>query len=410
VSVASPSAARIESAIGELASPPYTGEGPGITRHAYTDAYRNTLEWFERAFRELGFDVWQDPVGTLVASNRAPGEACFGIGSHCDSVRGGGAFDGTMGVVCALEVCRLASERGLDIGLRVISFLEEEGSGFGQLLLGSRIVAQDVSEDELRSYLDEDGVSFVEAARRAGHEPERHREAGAVLDGLHGWIEMHIEQGRVLESERLRLGIVDAIAGYIHADLVISGRRDHAGATPMDMRSDAGITAAELVIELEQLARESSPDTVGTVGELSLEPGAINVIPATARLSLDTRSVSGDHVRVAERITESARERAARRGQTVHYSERQRVAPTVLDAEVAAALEEAARRAGVPARRMHSAAAHDTMMVARRVPAAMVFVPCVDGVSHSPEEQADAEDGAIAAAVILEAIQQLMPQ
>lgn len=404
----SPSATRIDAAVAELAAPPYTAAGPGVTRHAYMDEYLNTVGWFEHEFRELGYDVWHDPVGTLVASNRGPGEACFGIGSHCDSVTGGGAFDGTMGVVCALEVCRLASERGLDLGLRVISFLEEEGAGFGQLLLGSRIVAGDVSDEELGSYVNEDGVSFVEAARAAGFEPERHRDAAGVLDGLQGWIEMHIEQGRVLEAEGLRLGIVDAIAGYVHADLVVEGRRDHAGTTPMGMRSDAAITAAEVVLELERLAREASPDTVATVGELDLEPGAINVIPGRARVSLDIRSVSGDHLDIFSRIADFSRARAREREQQLRMTERQRVAVTALDARIASALEEAAQDAEAPARRMHSAAAHDTMMVARRVPAAMVFVPCVDGISHSPQEQADPGDGAIAAEVILAAIQRLM--
>jgi allantoate deiminase len=404
----SPSAERVARDVQTLTGERYSSTREGVTRHAYTPEYANTLEYFESRFAELGFEVWYDPVGTFVASNRPPGAECFGIGSHCDSVRRGGAYDGTLGVVCALEVCRLAHDRGLDLPLRVISFLEEEGSGFGQLLLGSRIVAGAVTDEELRGYANRDGVPFMDAARQAGYEPERHAESAAVLDGMVGWVEVHIEQGRVLESNGERLGLVDAIAGYIQADIEILARRDHAGATPMDLRSDAAVTAAEVVVALEGLARDGSPDTVATVGELTLDPGVVNVIPGRARFSIDTRSVTGDHERVAKAVVELARERAGERGQEASYAERQSVPPTPLDERVVAALTRAAEESGAPFRRMHSAAAHDTMMVARRTPAAMVFVPCEDGVSHSPEERADPGDGALAAEVTLSAIEELM--
>lgn len=403
------SAERIEREIATLAGEPFTeADTPGVTRHAYTRAYANTVEHFAAQLRELGYTTWYDPVGTLVADSDPQAERVFGIGSHCDSVRCGGAYDGTMGMVCALEVCRLAHARGLELPLRVIAFLEEEGSGFGQLLLGSRIAAQAVTDEELASLVDEHGVSFPDAARAAGYEPERHREAAAVLDGLAGWIEMHIEQGPLLESENARLGIVDGIAGYIHADLEISGRRGHAGATPMTLRADAGVVAAEVIVEAERMARARSADTVATVGQLKFDPGVINVIPGVATLSLDVRSLSGDHVSLQSEIVAFAQERAHARGASVEYRERQRSDPTWLDPAVVAALERSAAQTDARVLRMHSAAAHDTMMVARRAPAAMVFVPCEGGISHAPEERADPADAALAADVILAAIQDLM--
>src|SRR5579859_6367748 len=285
------SAARIERDIETLAGPEYTRSEEAIRRYAYTPEYRATLDYFTAALRELGFDVSEDPVGTLVARNRPRGEPAFGVGSHCDSNRNGGKYDGTMGVVTALEVCRLNEELGLGLPLQLISFLEEEGSGFGQMLLGSRIVAQRVDERDLRERIRaiDDGRPFWDHAHDAGHAPARWRECARILDDLDGWIELHIEQGRVLQDTARRLGVVNAIAGYVHGDIVIDGRADHAGATPMDMRCDSAVVAAEIIVELERLARAAGSGTVGTVGEIEVAPGAINVIPGRTRVSLDVR-------------------------------------------------------------------------------------------------------------------------
>ena len=165
------SAQRIERDIETLAGPDYTLTSEAIRRYAYTDAYRRTLDYFVRELEALGFDVEEDAVGTLTARNRPKGEPVFGVGSHCDSNRNGGKYDGTMGVVTALEVCRLNDEQGLDLPLQLISFLEEEGSGFGQMLLGSRIIAQRVTEEDLRERFRsiDDGRSFWEHAADAGY-------------------------------------------------------------------------------------------------------------------------------------------------------------------------------------------------------------------------------------------------
>ena len=165
------SRARIERDIETLGGPAYTLSERAICRYAYTEVYRATLDYFTAELERIGFSVWHDPVGTLIASNVAPGAAAFGIGSHCDSNRNGGKYDGTLGVCTALEVCRLAAEAGDGLPLRLISFLEEEGSGFGQMLLGSRIMLQRVTEDELReTFRDEHGVSFWDSAEGAGYE------------------------------------------------------------------------------------------------------------------------------------------------------------------------------------------------------------------------------------------------
>ncbi len=403
------SADRIESDIEALSGPKYTTTDEAIRRYAYTQAYRNMLDYFTRALEELGFEVYEDAVGTLVARNRPRGEPVFGLGSHCDSNRNGGKYDGTLGVVCALEVCRLSAELGLDLPLQVIAFLEEEGSGFGQMLLGSRIIAQRVTQEELESFTAiDDGRPFFEHARDAGYEPERWTESLEVLQDLIGWIELHIEQGRVLQDTQKRLGVVNAIAGYVHGDVWIDGRADHAGATPMGFRVDAGAIAAEIILELEQLATRAGNGTVGTVGEIEFSPSLINVVPGGARLSVDVRGVDEDAYRgVARDIAAFAEESAARRGAKARFVQRQVMPPTPMDDRIVAALTRAAEATSEPFITMPSGAAHDTMCVADHKSTAMVFVPCKDGISHSPAEDSDTRDAALAAAVILGAVREL---
>lgn len=404
---------RIGRDIETLAGPGYTRSDEAIRRYAYTPEYRNTLDFFIGELESLGFEHYEDPVGTLVARNRPRGERVFGVGSHCDSNRNGGKYDGTMGVVTALEVCRLNEELGLGLALQLVSFLEEEGSGFGQMLLGSRITTQRVTEEELRESFRavDDGRPFWEHAEEAGYEPARWREAVHILDDLYGWIELHIEQARVLQDTGNRIGVVEAIAGYVHADVTVKGRGDHAGATPMGFRLDAGLVAAEVMLELERLAIEADDGTVGTVGtvgEISLKPNLINAVPGEARFSLDVRGVHEDSFRrVARDAARFAKEAAERRGMTAHYAERQDLPAVKLDANIVAALEEAVEASGEPYTRMHSGAAHDTMSIADRAPSAMVFVPCREGISHSPEESADPADAALGAEIMLNAIRAL---
>src|SRR3954447_14453018 len=315
-----------------------------------------------------------------------------------------------MGVVTALEVCRLTAKRGLDLPLQLISFLEEEGSGFGQMLLGSRIVAQRVTEEDLREHFRslDDGRSFWECATDAGYAPGRWQECAHVLDDLTGWIEMHIEQARVLQDTGNRIGLVTAIAGYVHADVILHGRGDHAGATPMDFRLDPTLTLAESIAALEEMARTVGQGTVGTVGEIEVDPGLINAIAAQVRFSLDIRGpVEDAYKSVAREIAAFTEKAAAARGMTAEYRERQSIPPTPMDDRIVGALEQATKATGEPYMRMHSGAAHDTMCVADRVPTAMVFVPCVEGISHHPAEDADPADAALAAEIILNAIQTL---
>jgi hydantoinase/carbamoylase family amidase len=403
------SAERIERDIETLAGAEYTSSAEAIRRYAYIPEYRNTLDYFTRELRQIGFDVVDDQVGNLVARNRPTGEKACGLGSHCDSNRNGGAYDGTMGVVVALEACRVNEELGLGLPLQVISFLEEEASGFGEPFIGSRAITGQLGDEALDGVraLD-DGRTFREHATEAGYEPERWRECSQALDGLSGWIELHIEQGRVLQDAGERLGVVDAIVGLLWADLTIHGRADHAGGTPMTLRQDALAVAAECVLELERLAREAGEGTVGTAGQCDVRPGLKNVIPGEAHLGLDIRSVDGEtHRSIARRLEQFAQDSASKRGMRAEYVQRSDTPATPMDARVVEALAAAAAGSGEPFRRMPSGAGHDTQVMAPHVPSAMLFVPCKDGVSHDPSEEADPRDGALAVEVILNAVRAL---
>jgi hydantoinase/carbamoylase family amidase len=216
---------------------------------------------------------------------------------------------------------------------------------------------------------------------------------------------MHIEQARVLQDTGNRIGVVQAIAGYVHGDIVVHGRGDHAGATPMDFRLDPTTVLAECILELERLARAAGRGTVGTVGEIEVSSGVINAIAERVRFSLDIRGPDDDAFRgVAAEIAAFAGRAAEQRGMRAEWTERQNLPATPLDARVVGALEEAVQGTGEPYMVMVSGAAHDTMCVAERVPSAMVFVPCKDGVSHHPAEEADPADAALAAEIILGAI------
>lgn len=376
----------------------FSRPGPGVTRLSFTSEYRGALSYLTREFEDLGFKVGYDPVGNFLASNVAPGERCIALGSHVDSVPYGGRFDGTAGVLCALEVARTTP----DTPLKVFSFVEEEGARFGSGILGGRCAAGLVSAEELKNHCDMQGTSFYEAAQDAGYAPSRVRECPANLEGVERYLEVHIEQGRVLEEAGDEIGVVEAIAGMVHATLEIKGRTDHAGATPMRLRSDASLTAAEAVVELERLVQNIGGYAVGTVGRLELHPGALNVIPGYAAVGLDVRDADEERISdIVEQMVAFAQERGEMRGQKITYREHLRALPAFMGEGVVGSLIKAAEREALPHRKMFSGAGHDAMMVAKRVPAGMLFVPSRDGISHAPEEFTQFRHLAGAVAVLL---------
>lgn len=388
-----------------LSAPPFSDRDDAVCRYAFTPGFAATVDHVGSLLADAGLRVRRDRAGSLWGDRGSPGAPRVGVGSHLDSVRRGGRWDGVLGMLVALEVARAAP----DLPVRAVAWVEEEGAGFGQLLLGSRIATGAVDADALATTIRalDDGRPFTEHARAAGMPTAACTESAAILDGMAAWIEPHIEQARVLEDTGTRLGVVDRIAGFVQGELVVEGRADHAGATPMALRRDAGLLAAEVMLRLEELALAHG--AVATVGDVALTPGAMNVVPARARLTLDIR---GPHdaavLDTLEEVLAFAGERAVARGLRTDYRERSRQPATVLDTGVVDALADAARVEGIEPLRMVSGAAHDTMVLAPYVPSAMLFVPCVDGLSHDPGEAVDPADAALAVRVVTRAAHTLI--
>ncbi len=385
---------RVRDRLAELAL--IGGEaGDGVTRLAYTEREREAHRRFAGWARAGGANVDVDQAGNTVAIFRE-GTPYFLIGSHLDTVLHGGRYDGAAGVVAALEVAQgLGSLRQ---GVRVVAFAGEEGARFGRPTLGSSLAAGLLDSASLGRLRDADGTTLLAAAAEVGLNPA---EAAPWLgDDVACFFELHIEQGRQLEAGAARIGLVDAIAGSVRIHFEIKGRADHSGATPMRMRADALAAASELVLAVEEAGRRYRSG-VATVGRLQLSPNNVTTIPGRVTLWVDLRDVDPDlQRRAARRILEAAAEIAARRGLPITPDVLSDQPPIVLPAWPRAILYDECRARGLAYRVLSSGAGHDAAVVARRAPAAMVFIPCVDGISHSPREQASPADIALAIEVM----------
>ncbi len=391
--------ARVERRLSELAA---IGADPGggITRLAYTPAERAAHALFARWAESLGKRVEVDAAGNTVAVF-VEGDPYFLAGSHLDTVAHGGAYDGPVGVVGALEAATLAAD-GLRHGLRVVVFAGEEGARFGRPNLGSAAAAGLLRGDDYARLRDADGVMLAEAAAALGFSPPR---VDRWLDKkIACFFEIHIEQGRQLELAATRIGLVDAIAGAIRVRLDITGRPDHSGATPMEIRSDALAAAAQLILAVEEIARLYR-STVATVGRLEVRPNSITTVPGQVVLWADIRDVDADQQRQAARLLfERAEGVGAARGVSISGEVVSNQAPVVLDAWPRALVRGECDARRLSYRVMPSGAGHDAAIVARRAPATMLFIPCIDGVSHSPGEKASPDDVALAAELVAAAV------
>jgi ureidoglycolate amidohydrolase len=363
----------------------------GITREVFTPTYAAGLEWVAERMRGAGMRTRIDTFGNLWGrwEGSDPDAARVVTGSHVDTTLNAGRFDGVVGVLGAIEAVRALRDSGHAPrrGIEVIAFAGEEPR-FGTGCIGSRALVGALGRDDLDRLRDRDGVTLAQALEQAGLDPDRVPEC--VLDPaqVHAFVELHIEQGIVLETGGEAIGVVTAIAAPHDFRLTFHGAATHSGATPMALRRDALAGAAEAMVELERLARESpSGTTVGTVGVLRLQPGAINVVPGDVELDVDVRDSDREaREAVVDGLVEAARAIAERRNLTVE------VTPIVLDTPVTCsplvveATAEACAELGLRHRRMISGAYHDAMILAARVPVGMVFVPSRGGVSHHPDE------------------------
>lgn len=381
------------------------------TRRAFTPIYAQGRRWLATAMADAGLQPEMDAGGNLMGRSPGTDRSCVAIGSHIDTVPDGGAYDGVAGVAAGLEVARLIKQGGTDLpfALEVIDFLSEEPSDFGVSCIGSRAMAGTLSERDLdRS--NPAGTSLREALGAVGGSPEA---LGAPLrerGSLRAYLELHIEQGPMLERAGAPIAIVTGIVGIRRYELRVAGAPAHAGTTPMDARRDALAGAAELVLAVERLARDAAGEerVVGTVGHLVLTPNAANVVPGEVTATVDLRAPTDRSLdRAQQELEARTHEVASERGLALTLTEVSRTPPVELDHDLRAMLARAADGAGVQALQMVSGGGHDAGHVAALGPAAMVFVPCREGLSHAPGESADPEDIALGAELILRVVLEL---
>jgi ureidoglycolate amidohydrolase len=382
---------RLDDAIAELAGFNDDPDAGGITREVYTPTYMAALDWVADRMRDVGLAVRVDAVGNLFGrwEGTEPEAPAVVTGSHVDTTLNAGRYDGVLGVLGAIAAVAQLREAGAPPrrSIEVVAWAGEEPR-FGTGCVGSRAAAGELARDDLDRLRDRDGTSMADALRAAGFDPDRLGEARIDPARVHALVELHIEQGVVLETHRDEIGVVTAIAAPHDFRVTLRGAASHAGATPMDLRRDALAGAAEAMVELERLARASSSGTtVATVGVVRARPGAINVVPGEVELDVDVRDsdlAAREHV--VDAFVAGARDIAARRGLEVELAPIVRDTPVACDAGVVAAAEAACRELGLRHRLMTSGAYHDAMILGRRVPIGMVFVPSRGGVSHHPEE------------------------
>lgn len=387
---------RIQADLEETAK--YTeGKGPGITRLTYSPAEMKARRYLSHQMELAGLAVRQDAAGNVIGrlEGSDPDLPLVMIGSHMDSIRCGGNFDGMTGIVAGIEVARILRDEGIRPArtLEIVGITGEENSRFFPGVIGSRAMNGDLTKEELYSTKGSDGVLLADAMRSCGLDPDRVGEAVRPRGSIYQYFELHIEQCKVLEETQTPVGVVTCICGAAHQKLEICGKADHAGGTPMNMRSDAVMAAAETALEAERLAIEAGHDTVATFGKLNVSPNTPNVIPARVSIVADIRSsdISCNQA-VMDGIERKLDEVCKRRGCTYTSEKILHDPPTIVPDQMIRLLKEKADELGIKNRLIYSGAGHDAVLMNKICPVAMLFVPSRGGRSHCPEEWTDYED------------------
>jgi allantoate deiminase len=367
-------------------------EEPGrITRRFLSSPMRDVHALLRSRMEMMGMKVHLDAAGNLRALwHPARESAKLLLGSHIDTVPDAGAFDGVLGVMLALELVAISQELELPLAIEVIAFSDEEGARFGVPFLGSRAVAGRF-DASLLALTDSDGISVETAIRGFGLDPARIDEAALHSDAA-AFLEIHIEQGPVMESQGLSIAAVSAIVGQTRLTLIFTGQANHAGTTPMRLRRDALAAAAEWILVVETVA-QSTDGLVATVGKIQVEPNAGNVVAGVAQLSLDVRHANDlTRAGAVQKVIAKAGAIAGRRGIAVTQTIQLDQPSAPMDEQLIALLTAAIAAAGFPPHAMSSGAGHDAMVMAARLPAAMLFLRSPGGISHRPAESVRVED------------------
>jgi allantoate deiminase len=356
--------------------------------------------------REAGLTTRVDPVGNVVGRREGGGGRTLLVGSHLDTVRNAGRYDGPLGVLAGIALAERLAGASLPFALEVLGFSDEEGLRYGTPYLGSRVLAGSFRDEDL-DRMDSDGIVMRDAIVEAGGDPASFAAEARDGDALLGYIELHIEQGPVIESLDGQVGVVSAIAGRTRARLELCGRAGHAGTVPMALRRDPLVVAARIVERVDAIAR-ASEGLVATVGELTVEPGAANVIPGRVTLSIDVRAAEDDQRLAAwETIADRINRLAQEGGVEARALELEHTPAVPCDPRLRALLAAAAHASGAEAPALMSGAGHDAVVLSQITPVAMLFVRSPGGISHHPDEALREEDVAVALDVLEEFVRAL---
>lgn len=352
------------------------------------DCHREIGAWLTAAGAKVTVDAAGNLRGSYPATQSGPAPVM--LGSHLDTVPNAGPYDGVLGVLIAVALLECLERQRLPFAIEVVGFSEEEGVRFGIPFIGSRALVGRI-DDQLLNLQDKAGISLRTAIENFGLNPAELASAG-LSDDVLAYLEFHIEQGPVLESLNYPLAVVEAIAGQTRMELVFVGQANHAGATPMSLRHDALAAAAEWIVAVEHAAQKT-PDLVATVGRVDATPGTTNVIAGKVHATLDVRHKSDDvRQRTTDALIEGAQQIVARRGLCLQSRMLLNQPAVAMDSYLVAEMEEAIRRTGCHPHRMVSGAGHDAMILAEKVPAAMIFLRTPGGISHDPTESVDLAD------------------
>lgn len=400
--------ARIEEHIETLSKFTAT-PGQGTTRLTYSNEDKKAREYLKEKMKEYGLNVQEDGLGNIFGKldGTLPDAPSVLIGSHFDSVPNGGSYDGPAGVVAGLEVAALFAENNLKpkYPLEVIALVEEEGSRFGGGLMGSRGITGLLSEDEFKNLTDHDGISTVEAMTKIGLDPTLPIKRDPKT--MKAFLELHIEQGPILEDKNIPIGVVETIVGLTQFEITVEGQAGHAGTTPMDRRSDALVTAAKMIARFPSLATEEGEGTVVTTGKLHVFPNGANVIPKKTVFTVDIRSGKEEHIQNV--IKKLNRLIASYSKDGIHISAIQQLymKPKKMNQEIVSLLKQTSNELDIDYFPINSGAGHDAMVLADVTDVGMIFIPSKDGLSHCPEEWSDSRDIAKAVDILFQTAKKL---
>ncbi len=397
------SAERMQQRIQALSEFGANPEG-GVSRVAFSKADIEGREYIKGLMAHAGLEVRLDTAGNIIGKRQGsePGLPVIMFGSHIDSVPGGGNYDGDVGVIAAIEVAQLLQENGIKTRhpLEIVSFTDEEGG-----LTGSRAMTTGLSENTLKVQ-SHSGMTIDEGIRVVGGDPDRLDQALRTADEFAAFIEVHIEQGAFLHEEDIDIGVVEGIVGIRWWDVIIEGFANHAGTTPMNRRQDAMLSAAELTLAVNRVATSLEGRQVATVGRIRAEPGAPNVIPGRVVMSLEIRDLDADKMQqVFEAITAEADMISEARRTPISFAEISVASPPApTDLRMRKIIAQSAEDLGLSYKFMPSGAGHDAQDMTHVAATGMIFVPSVDGISHSPKEYTSPQDMANGANVLLRTV------